>query len=927
MKRILFLIALFTVVSVSAQDITILHLNDTHSAIEPERSGDIEGYGGVVEQAAYIDSVRCAEGKGNVILLHAGDFSQGSSYFKVFKGDIEVDVINAMQFDAVCLGNHEFDNGLEELARRVGNMKCPVVCANYDFTGTPLEGKVKPYTIMRKAGRKVGVIGLLTDVSTVVSKEVAAKLKYQDPSTVADRYAAQLKQEGCDLIIALTHLGYEIAAYTDVMLAGQTSNIDVIVGGHSHTYLKELKKFKNADGEEVVVVTDGKWGLDMGHLSVSFQKNRLTELYDELKDQGVFPSDASWFPYPAYKDREGWRTMMGEHVEYIIKNGEEYLNYKWQSVDATSYLAYERTGDRAVMEKPLSDNRIALNSLMMAELAEGKGRFIDQIINGTWHMAHMESWVLSAHLPRQHSGRALPDPDQQIIDLGSAPLGAEMAVAYHFFHETFDQIDPVISKVIYNAVEKQIFEPYLNVDNQASQWWLAYDLKPGFVINNWNPWCNADVMLACLLIDKNQERRQKAIRQSLKSVDKFLGYIKTDGACEEGPAYWGHAAGKLYDYLQIMYDATGGRLSLFGDPQIKSMGEYISRSYVGDQWVVNFADASAKLSMTVPLIYNYGTAIGSNEMCDFAVYNLMDKKIGQFKKPAPTIWKDMFRVLESLKCLAPITERVNQLNAQIASGVSLDECADRLRKAVPDNTWYPETEFYYVKNDSDWFFAAKGGHNNESHNHNDIGTFLLYKGSVPVFADAGVGTYTKKTFSSERYTIWSMLSDWHNLPVINGKTQMNGAAYRSSDVSVGSKGRAKCFRLDISGAYRDGTDCNSWVREYNISDKLLTITDIYDLKKRNAADVENFIVQGKIYLPGESLSGGYLVKSGEVLMENQGVVFRITYPAGMTPSVSVMELDDPRLSNVWGPSLRRISFTGPDSAPVRGKYIFKISEL
>ena len=923
MKKIFLLITLLASFGLSAQDLTILHVNDTHSNIEPQRNGELEGRGGVVEQAAYIDSVRCVEGKGNVMLLHAGDFSQGTSYFRVFNGDIEVDVINAMQFDALCLGNHEFDNGLEELARRVRNLNAPVLCANYDFSGTALEGLIKPYVVVSKAGRKIGIIGLLTELSNLVSPDIVSRLKFQDPVEVAEKYAGRLKADGCDLVIALTHLGY----YYDEKLAGKTSSVDVIVGGHSHTDLDDLTRSKNRDGKDVVIVTDGMWGLNMGHLSVSFQKNRLTELYEELKDEDVFPSDASWFPYPSYEDREGWNALVGGHAASVIRSGEKYLDYRWQSVDATAYLAYERTGDRGVMEKPLSDNRLALNTLMLAELAEGKGRFIDQIINGTWHMAHMESWVLSAHLPRQHTKRALPDPAQQIIDLGSAALGAEMAAAYHFFHETFDRIDPVISRVIYNAVEKQIFEPYLNVDNQASQWWLAYDLKPGFVINNWNPWCNADVMLAFLLIDRDAERRQRAIRQSLKSVDKFLAYIKTDGACEEGPAYWGHAAGKLYDYLQIMYDATGGRLSLFDDPQIKSMGEYISRSYVGDKWVVNFADASAKLSLTVPLIYNYGKALGSTEMCDFAVYNLFDSDKNRFRTPAPVIWKDMFRVLESLKCLAPMTERVNELNAEIAGGVPADECARRLRREVPAFTWYPETEFCYVKNASDWFFAAKGGHNNESHNHNDIGTFLLYKGSVPVFVDAGVGTYTKKTFSSERYTIWSMLSDWHNLPVINGKTQKNGREYRSADVSVNSNGKTKVFRLDIAGAYREGTDCRSWVREYKVGDRQLTITDSYELKQRNASDVVNFVVQGNVYLPGDSLAGGYVVKSGEVVVENQGVAFRVVHAAGMSPSVSVMELDDPRLSNVWGPSLRRISFTGSETAPVKGRYVFRISEL
>ena len=141
----------------SAQDLTILHLNDTHSHIDPERSGENKGLGGVIEQSAYVDSVRCVDGKGNVILLHAGDFSQGSSYFTELNGDIEVDVLNAMKFDAVCLGNHEFDNGIDELARRLRNLKVPVLCANYDFSQTVLKDLVKPYEILVKAWRKIGV--------------------------------------------------------------------------------------------------------------------------------------------------------------------------------------------------------------------------------------------------------------------------------------------------------------------------------------------------------------------------------------------------------------------------------------------------------------------------------------------------------------------------------------------------------------------------------------------------------------------------------------------------------------------------------------------------------------------------------------------------------------------------------------------------
>ena len=168
--------------SLEAQDLTILHLNDTHSHIEPERSGSNVGRGGVMEQAAFIDSVRCVEGKGNVLLLHAGDFSQGSSYFTELGGNLEIDILNALDFDAVCLGNHEFDNGLDELARRLRNLDVPVVCANYDFSRTPLADLVKPYVILHKAQKKIGVIGLLTDLTTVVNQEIAAKLQYRHPA-------------------------------------------------------------------------------------------------------------------------------------------------------------------------------------------------------------------------------------------------------------------------------------------------------------------------------------------------------------------------------------------------------------------------------------------------------------------------------------------------------------------------------------------------------------------------------------------------------------------------------------------------------------------------------------------------------------------------------------------------------------------------
>lgn len=913
------LILLSVAVLASAQNLTVLHLNDTHSHIDPERNG----MGGVIEQAAYIDSVRLADGPENVMLLHAGDFSQGTSYFTELKGDLEIDVLNAMAFDAVCLGNHEFDNGIDELVRRLKNLDTPVVCANYDFSGSELSELVKPYVIIEKAGKKIGIIGLLTDLSSVVDGDIARAMKYSSPSETADRYAEMLRyDEGCDLVVCLTHLGFEDEPYTDVELAKATRHVDLIVGGHSHTKLEDLRQVRNLDGEKVTVVTDGKWGLEVGNLSVVFKDRILTDKYREVRSRNVFVTDGSWFPYPEYSDREGWNRLLGDYASYYIKAGERYLQYEWKNVPATAYLAYERTGERRVMEDPLSANSIALNSLLMAELAEGKGRFVDQLVNGLWNMCHMPSWVLSAHLPRQASRRSLPDPREQLIDLFSAGAGAQVSVAYHFFKETFDKIDPVITYVMKDAVKRQVLDPYLNQNEYKANWWLGFVRRKDGLLNNWTPWCNADVMLCFLLMEDDPQRLDQAIRQSARSVDLFVDYIKKDGACEEGPAYWGHAAGKLYDYLQLMYDASSGAFSLFDHQLVKDMGEYISRSYVKDNWVVNFADASAKLYFSPSLIYNYGKAVGSEEMMEFAIYNLADTKSASFASPKPSISKDIYRILESMRHIVEMKDKTDQLNSSIKEGQTLQTCMQSLRTHVPSYVWYPETQFYYLRN-GDWFFASKGGHNNESHNHNDVGTFLLYIDGVPMFVDAGVGTYTKKTFSEDRYSIWSMQSDWHNLPMINGTSQVVGREHKATDVAA----TPKSFSLDMVEAYFDAAACKSWKRTYRIAEGTLSVSDVYELSKRVAADVENFLVQGEVALPGESLSDGTVAKPGEVLVMNSGKKVKVVYPKSMTPSVSVQEMSDPRLTNVWGTSLRRISFTGNSDAPLKGKYQFTITEL
>ena len=268
MRRLLLtVLAMAAAVALDAQNLTIIHLNDTHSHIDPERAGEYKGLGGVIEQAAYIDSVRCADGSRNVLLLHGGDFSQGTSYFTELGGDVEIDILNAFGYDVVSLGNHEFDNGPIELARRLRNLDPTVVCANYDFTGSPLEGLVQPYAIVKRGGLKIGIIGLLTDISSVVDVKLLSGLKYQEPAPVVNRYAEMLRNEAkCDLVLCLSHLGFS----GDEEMAANLRNVDVIVGGHSHTEIDDMVKVNDLDGKPVVIVQDWCWGMSVGNLKVSF---------------------------------------------------------------------------------------------------------------------------------------------------------------------------------------------------------------------------------------------------------------------------------------------------------------------------------------------------------------------------------------------------------------------------------------------------------------------------------------------------------------------------------------------------------------------------------------------------------------------------------------------------------------------------------
>ena len=259
---LLFIILCFAACAPKADHLTILHTNDTHSQVEPKSNGQ----GGYARRMGLINQERQADA--NLLLVDAGDFCQGTPYFNFYHGRVEIDAMNLMGYDAATLGNHEFDNGLDTLAAVLATAQFPIVCANYDFTGTAMEGKTKPSVIIRKGGLKIGVFGLGCDPKGLIADKNFLPAKYLDPYTSAQEAVDKLRAEKCDIVVCLSHLGtYGKAAedVCDVQLVQNTRGIDAVIGGHTHKLYDNLR-VPNLDGDSIPVCQMGKSGGYLGKI-------------------------------------------------------------------------------------------------------------------------------------------------------------------------------------------------------------------------------------------------------------------------------------------------------------------------------------------------------------------------------------------------------------------------------------------------------------------------------------------------------------------------------------------------------------------------------------------------------------------------------------------------------------------------------------
>ena len=278
-KHLLTTICLFVFITITAQDkqLLILHTNDTHSYINPlnENLADkkLAGRGGFLRRLAMIKEERAKNP--DLLLFDSGDFSQGSPFYTLYKGDVEIELMNRMGYDASTIGNHEFDFGLDNMARIFRKAKFPILCSNYDFTGTVVEGTVERYTIIKRNGIRIGVFALDPEMEGLVATDKFVGVKYLDPIQVANEMATFLKKKKkCDLIICISHLGWDIPEMNDQIMIAGSRNIDLVLGGHSHTYMETLRYVKNLDGKEIPVDQNGKHGIWIGRMVLDMAKGK-----------------------------------------------------------------------------------------------------------------------------------------------------------------------------------------------------------------------------------------------------------------------------------------------------------------------------------------------------------------------------------------------------------------------------------------------------------------------------------------------------------------------------------------------------------------------------------------------------------------------------------------------------------------------------
>lgn len=607
-------------------------------------------------------------------------------------------------------------------------------------------------------------------------------------------------------------------------------------------------------------------------------------------------SKEDFHPFPDYEDRTFWQSLPDSIATYYLDTAKSLLNYRWPVIPASVFLEFKTTGNRRHFEGYYKARRAHLQFMLFAELIENDGKYMEQIMNVLWLIMEESTWSASAHIGMQKIGVELPDPDEHIVDLYAARTAQLLAWVNYLLKDKLDQPSKILRKRIHYEVKRRILDPCLERKDYR---WMGYnedDRRP----NNWNPWISSNWLACNLLLEHDEQRRKEATLKIIEVVDNFLNPHPEDGGCDEGPGYWNHAAGSLFDVLELMRVATNGQFDIYEESIIENMGSYIYKAYINHPYFLNFADANPQIKINGPHVFRYGKAVQNDKMMFFGAFG------------------------SDLLTLEEIISESNMAR-NLFLYAQFDEIFNHPEKEVlVRDVWLPDIQVMAARMQqgsvSGIYLAAKGGHNAESHNHNDIGNFIIYVDGEPAIIDAGRGTYTSKTFSSHRYELWFNNSSYHNLPMIGEYVQLPGRKFEARDVQYQSDHSFAGFSLDLAKAFPAASGVERWNRTLNFHRKKrqVVLIEEYQLGRPVNSITEHFMTTCRVVESGNCCILLHSVVDDRPILE-------ISFEPGLEYSIERLQLDQPedaRIKEFWGEDIYRIALK--DKKPeTSGTYTIK----
>ncbi len=559
----------------------------------------------------------------------------------------------------------------------------------------------------------------------------------------------------------------------------------------------------------------------------------------------VFPyrslSPFAFAPFPKGGDKYWRRQVPVAMRNDYIRLGNQQMGQPWNTIPDSLFAEFRTNGNRTRYEAASFAVRRQFVCLVMAEIMEQKGRFLPSIRRGLHYFMEQEPWWgMPAHYPK-----AKPDRDIQPVDLFNAETAGMLAWTLYMLEDGIDRGETGLCDRVRGEIDRRFLRPVLD----GKQDWKTK-------ANNWNTWITGNWLETVLICERDSGRREAAFRGVKQCLRTFLEGYPDDGGCEEGVGYWDCAGASFFESLFFMQFAPEEAVLPLDEAQqrkVEAMGKFLTTMYIDDLTFVNFSDAQAGNTPNINILFPYGLYLRDKGMMQLAAY------VGQ-----------KYRYLEQPSTLFLQSGNYPRLGRELMLLSMLPEFRQTVAAQPTTEDAFLENSQIMVARGKDWFVAVKGGNNAESHNHNDIGNFIVYHRNRPVVIDLGRDTYTSKSFSSQRFELMNCRSAYHNVPVINGMEQRDGREYRATDVahtgSEAGKEKASSLTLDIAKAYPAEAQVRTWKRQVVLdrTDNRVTIEDCFDMDSTSRPTNLVLMVYGQ---PVMQQAGRILLQDGAVFLE------------------------------------------------------------